>query len=68
MALRTRARLGEEPGERLDLGVFGGVVTALLVGLVVLAVVVMVLVDVGVWPLAVFALAALGLWIWAVRA
>lgn len=67
MALRTRARLGEEPDERLDLGAFGGLVTALLVGLVVLAVVVMVLVDVAVWPLAVFALAALGLWIWAVR-
>jgi hypothetical protein len=60
MALRMRVERSEEP--RLDLGVFGGAVTVLLVGLVVLAVAVVALADVNVWPLALFAVAALVLW------
>ena len=53
----------QEPDDpRLDLGGFGGTVTASLVGLVVLAVIVLVLVDVSVWPLALIALGTLVLW------
>jgi hypothetical protein len=68
VAHRARVSVDERPGDpRLDLGAFGGVVMALLVGLMVLAVVVAALVEMNAWPLALFAAGALALWARLVR-
>lgn len=52
----------ESPDPRLDLGAFGGVVMASLVGLLVGALAVVALVEVSAWPLALFAAGVLVLW------
>jgi hypothetical protein len=68
MACRTRMPADEQSGDpRLDLGAFGGVVMATLVGLVVSALAVVALVEASTWPLALFAVAALVLWARLVR-